>query len=117
MNTSPEVDKYISTFPPEVQGMLQLMRQTIRKAAPGAEELISYKIPAYRLNGMLVWFAAFKGHVGLYPRGSGIEEFKKELAAYKTSKGTIQFPLNKRLPVGLITKIVKYRVKENMEKG
>jgi uncharacterized protein YdhG (YjbR/CyaY superfamily) len=108
------VDGYIAGYPEDVQKKLAQMRGTIKRAAPGAEEVISYSMPAYKLNGMLVWFAAHTNHLGLYPRGSGIETFKDELADYKCSKGTIQFPLNKPLPLALITKIVKFRVKENL---
>jgi uncharacterized protein YdhG (YjbR/CyaY superfamily) len=108
------VDEYIVSYPKEVIALLEQMRSTIKKAAPGAEECISYSIPAFKLNGMLVWYAAFKNHIGLYPRGSGIDVFAQELSKYKTSKGTVQFPIDKPLPLGLITKIVRYRVKENL---
>ena len=107
------VDEYISAAPEDVRALLEKVRETIRQAAPKAEEVISYNIPAFKLNGMLVWYAAFKNHIGLYPRGSGIEAFKKELAGYKTSKGAIQFPLEKGIPTTLVKKIVKFRVKEN----
>jgi len=109
------VDEYIASYPREVQALLEQMRMTIKKAAPKAEECISYSMPAFKLNGMLVWYAAFKNHIGLYPRGSGIDVFAKELSKYKTSKGTVQFPLDKPLPLALIAKIVKYRVKENTQ--
>ena len=108
------VDAYISAYPEEIQKRLTQLRNTIKKAAPKAEEVISYSMPAYKLSGMLVWFAAHTNHIGLYPRGSGIETFKEELEDYKCSKGTIQFPLNKPLPLALITKIVKYRLNENL---
>ncbi|WP_317896841.1 iron chaperone [Aurantibacillus circumpalustris] len=111
-----DVDTYISTFPKETQLLLETMRTVIRKAAPKAEEVISYKMPAYKLGTMLVFFAGYKSHIGFYPSGSGIEAFKKELSIYKSAKGSVQFPLNKPLPIGLITKIVKLRVKENLEK-
>jgi len=107
------VDQYISTFPPKTQKYLNDMRSVIRQAAPQAEEAISYNIPAFRLDGMLVWYAGYKEHIGLYPRVNVIEVFKKELTDYKLSKGTIQFPLDQPLPVDLITRIVKYRIKEN----
>jgi uncharacterized protein YdhG (YjbR/CyaY superfamily) len=110
------VDQYIAGFPEEIQKLLVQMRGAVKKAAPKAEEVISYGMPAYKLNGMLVWFAAHTNHIGLYPRGSGIEEFKNELANYKVSKGTVQFPLNKPLPVALITQIVKFRVAENLSR-
>ena len=90
---------------------------TIRKAAPGAQETISYQIPAFRLNGDLVYFAAFKKHIGLYPRTTAITKFKKELNDYECSKGTVRFPLDQPIPYSLITKIVKFRVKENLAKA
>jgi uncharacterized protein YdhG (YjbR/CyaY superfamily) len=109
------IDEYISGFPKETQKMLEQLRATIKKAAPNAGEVISYAIPAFKLNGMLVWFAAYSNHIGFYPRGSGIEAFKEELSIYKGAKGSVQFPLNKPLPIGLITKIVKFRVTENLQ--
>jgi uncharacterized protein YdhG (YjbR/CyaY superfamily) len=110
------IDEYIKDFPPDVQGILEQMRQTIHKAAPLAGETISYQMPAFRLNGILVYFAAFKSHIGFYPTASGIEAFKNELAPYKFSKGAVQFPLDKPLPYDLVTKIVLFRVKENLQK-
>ncbi|HUM48237.1 MAG TPA: DUF1801 domain-containing protein [Chitinophagales bacterium] len=117
MKKSNEIDQYISGFPAETQSVLQKIRSVILKAAPGAEEVISYKMPAYRLNGILVWFAGYKNHIGFYPSGSPILFFKDDLAEYKTSKGAIQFPLDKPLPQALITKIVKHRIKENSIKS
>lgn len=114
---NPEVDEYIATFPPPTQELLEQMRSTILKAAPGVEEVIGYKMPAYRLHGVLLYFAGYKAHIGFYPSGSGIEAFKKELSVYKGAKGSVQFPLDQPLPVALITKIVKLRVKENLEKA
>ena len=111
-----DVDSYIATFPTHTQLLLETMRTVIRKAAPKAEEIISYKMPAYKLGTMLVFFAGYKNHIGFYPSGSGIEAFKKELSVYKGAKGSVQFPIDKPLPIGLITKIVKLRVRENMEK-
>ena len=111
------VDEDIAGYPEEIQALLERVRATVKKAAPKAEEVISYNIPGYKLNGMLVWFAAFSKHIGFYPKGSGIASFKKELAGYKTSKGTVQFPFDKPLPLGLISKIVKYRVKENLKRA
>lgn len=108
-------DDYIAMFPAEIQSTLQKLRSAIKKAAPSAEEVISYKMPAFKLNGMLVWFAAQKNHIGFYPTGSPINVFKKELAPYKTSKGAIQFPMDKPIPLTLIKKIVKFRVKEDLE--
>ena len=107
------VDAYIAGFEPEVRGILRKFRAAIRKAAPEAEERISWGMPAYALNGMLTFFAAFKDHVSLFPGPSGVEKFKKELAAYGTSKGTVRFPLGTRVPYGFITRIVKFRVREN----
>ena len=107
------VDAYIAGFPPDVRAILRKMRATIRKAAPGAEERISWGVPAYALDGMLTFFAAFEKHVSIFPGPSGIEKFRKELAAYETSKGTVRFPLGKPIPYGLIARIVKFRVKEN----
>jgi uncharacterized protein YdhG (YjbR/CyaY superfamily) len=107
------VDAYIAGFPPEVRAVLRKMRATIRKAAPDAVEKISWGMPAYSLDGMLTFFAAFKDHVSLFPSPSGLLKFKKELAPYGTSKGTVRFPLGEPVPFGLITRIVKYRVKEN----
>ncbi|MEQ1606525.1 MAG: DUF1801 domain-containing protein [Pyrinomonadaceae bacterium] len=110
------VDKYIEQFPPEIGELLEQMRKTIRVAAPNAEETISYAIPSYRLNGMLVHFAAFSKHIGFYPGAGGIAAFADELAGYKTSKGTVQFPFERPLPLDLVTQIVKFRVEQNLEK-
>ena len=116
--TAPKtIDEYIAGFPPDVQAILQKIRLTIRKAAPGAEETIKYQMPTFMLNGNLVYFAGFKNHVGFYPIPTGIEKFKKELAAYKQGKGSIQFPLDQPIPYGLISKIVKFRVKENLARA
>ena len=114
---NPEVDRYIAGFPSATQDLLEQMRSTILKAAPGAEEVIGYQMPAYRLHGALVYFAGYKAHIGFYPTGSGIEAFKTELSVYKGAKGSVQFPLDKPLPLALITKIVKWRLKENLEKA
>ena len=111
------IDEYISAFPDNVQKRLQDIRTTIQKAAPDAEETINYAIPTFTLNGNLVHFAGFKNHIGFYPAPSGIEAFKKELSVYEGAKGSVQFPLDKPLPLGLVTKIVKFRVKENLEKA
>jgi uncharacterized protein YdhG (YjbR/CyaY superfamily) len=113
-----DMDDYINSFPKEVQALLQQVRATIKKAAPGVEEKISYGIPAFNLNNRyLVYFAGFKNHISVYPAPRGSEEFKEKLAKYKGGKGTVQFPLNKPLPLGLITQIVKFKVKENKEKN
>jgi uncharacterized protein YdhG (YjbR/CyaY superfamily) len=108
------MDEYIAGFPQEVQGILQKIRATIRKAAPGAEETINYQMPTFVLKGNLVHFAAFKKHIGFYPTPTGIEKFKVELSVYEGAKGSVRFPLEKPIPFGLISKIVKFRVKENL---
>jgi uncharacterized protein YdhG (YjbR/CyaY superfamily) len=113
---SKDIDAYIEVQPESVRGVLEKFRQTIRKAAPAAEEVISYQMPAFKYHGMLVYFAAWKNHIGFYPVSSGIKEFKKELSAYEVSKGTVKFPLDKPIPFGLISKMVKFRVQENLEK-
>ena len=110
------IDEYIAACPSDVQGRLRELRATIRKAAPQAEETISYKMPTFKLNGNLVYFAAFKDHIGFYPIPTGIEAFKKELSLYKQGKGSVQFPLDKPLPLKLVTRIVKFRAKENLAK-
>lgn len=111
------IDEYIAGFPPDVQQILQRIRSTIRRAAPQAEEAISYQMPTFRLEGNLVHFAAFENHIGLYPTPSGTERFREELSPYETSKGSIRFPLDKPIPYGLIARIVKFRVKENLERA
>lgn len=111
------MDGYIASFPKEVQGILEEIRQTIRKAAPEATEAISYQIPTFKLNGSnLVHFAAWKDHIGFYATPSGNAAFKKELARYKAAKGSIQFPLDEPIPYGLVAKIVKFRIKETQVK-
>ena len=111
------IDDYIAGFPTKVQELLEKLRMTIRKAAPEAEETINYGIPTFALKGNLVHFAAFKNHIGFYPAPSGIEAFKKELSVYEGAKGSVQFPIEKTLPLSLVSKIVKFRVKENIEKA
>lgn len=111
------IDEYIAGFPPEIQQLLQEIQMTIRQAAPDAEETISYQMPTFRLHGNLVHFAAFKSHIGFYPAPTGIEEFKAELSAYKGSKGAVQFPLDKPMPLDLIRRIVLFRVQENLAKA
>ena len=110
------IEEYISSFPKETQALLEQVRETIRKAAPTASEVISYQMPAYKLNGILVWFAAYSKHIGFYPGASGIEAFKKELSIYKGAKGSVQFPLDKPLPLELISKIVLFRIHENLQR-
>lgn len=116
-SAAPTVDLYIAGFPKEVQKSLERLRATIIKAAPAAEETISYQMPAYKFNGMLVYFAGYKNHIGFYPGASGIKAFTKEIAGYKNAKGSVQFPIDKPLPLDLVSKIVKFRVKENIEKA
>ncbi|SHM10625.1 iron chaperone [Flavobacterium saccharophilum] len=111
------IDEYIGAFPNEVQQILEKVRMTIHKAAPDATEKISYSMPAFEQNGIVVYFAAFKNHIGLYALPTGHEAFKEELSLYKSGKGSVQFPLNQQMPYDLITKIVKFRVKENLEKA
>lgn len=113
MKASADVDDYISRFPPKVQTLLRKMRVVIRKAAPGATEKISYKIPAFSMDGrILVWFGAFTSHIGLYLGVAAISAFKKELAMYKSAKGSVQFPFSEPLPVELVTRIVKFRLEQ-----
>jgi uncharacterized protein YdhG (YjbR/CyaY superfamily) len=111
------IDDYIAGFPADVQQILQQIRNTIRDAAPGAQETIKYQAPTFTLNGNLVHFAAFKNHIGFYPTPSGIEQFKKELSPYKGAKGSVQFPLDKPIPFDLIRRIVEFRVRENLERA
>jgi uncharacterized protein YdhG (YjbR/CyaY superfamily) len=111
------IDEYIAGFPKEVQVILEGIRTTIRKAAPEAEEAIKYRMPTFTLKGNLVHFAAFKNHIGFYPIPTGIEAFKKELSQYKGGKGSVQFPLDKPIPFDLINRIVKFRVRENLERA
>ena len=106
------IDDYINQFSDETKSKLELIRKAIQSAAPKSVEIISYGMPAFRQNKTLVYFAAYKNHIGFYPTASPIKVFSKELKNYKTSKGAIQFPLDKKLPLTLISKIIKYRVKE-----
>lgn len=108
------IDEYIMTFPAQTQEILQKVRVTIKQTAPDAEETISYQMPTFKQNGSyVVYFAAFKKHLGLYPTPDGIEAFKDELAPYKNAKGSVQFPLDKPIPYDLIGRIVTFRVEEN----
>jgi uncharacterized protein YdhG (YjbR/CyaY superfamily) len=109
------IDEYILSFPPKIQKILQRLRRVIKKAAPGAEEKISYQMPAFAQHGNLVYFAAWKSHIGFYPTSSGIAAFKRELSKHKVAKGSVQFPIEKPLPYGLISRIVKFRVAENVK--
>ena len=109
------IDEYIENFPDDIQLILQKIRKTIKKAAPDSSEVISYQMPAFKQHSVLVYFAAFKNHIGFFPTSKPIEIFKDRLTAYKTSKGTIQFPINKKIPLGLISEITEYRVKEDLK--
>ena len=110
------IEEYIAGFPEDAQKKLKQLHNCIKKAAPKAEETIGYGIPTFKLNGNLVHFGGYKQHVGFYPAPAGIKAFEKELSVYKSSKGAVQFPLDEPIPVALITKIVKFRVKQNLEK-
>lgn len=111
------IDEYIASFPKNIQVILQEIRQAIHEAAPEAEETISYQMPAFKQNGTLVYFAAFKNHIGFFPTASGVDAFKDKLGGYKTSKGTIQFPLDKPTPLDLVREITRFRVKQNASKS
>jgi uncharacterized protein YdhG (YjbR/CyaY superfamily) len=117
MKTFDTIDEYIATFPQNVRLVLQQIRQAVKDTAPTAEESISYNMPAFKLKGNLVWFGAFKNHIGFYPRKSAIAAFREKLADYETSEvqGTVKFPLNKPMPLDLIKEMVKFRVKENLK--
>jgi uncharacterized protein YdhG (YjbR/CyaY superfamily) len=116
-NPAATIDEYISGYPDNVQQLLQEMRTTIHYAAPEAEEAIKYGIPTFVFKGNLVHFGAFKNHIGFYPAPGGIAEFKEELSLYDGDKGTVRFPINKPLPLMLISKMVKFRVQKNLEKA
>lgn len=115
--TAKTIDEYIDSFPENVQKRLHEIRNAIRKNAPKAEEAIKWSMPTYVLHGNLVHFAGYKKHVGFYPAPAAIKEFEKELSKYEMGKGSIQFPLDEPIPVGLVGKIVKYRVAQNKEKA
>ena len=118
VKTAPRtIAEYIAGFPSDVRERLVKIRMTIRKAAPEAEETISYQIPTFTLKGNLVHFAAFKNHIGFYPTSTGIEKFKNELSDYEGAKGSVKFPYDKPVPCDVISKIVKFRVKENLERA
>lgn len=114
MDKFTSIDDYIESFPGEIQAMLIEIRDTIKAAAPEAEEKISYAMPTFALKGNLVHFAAYKQHIGFYPAPSGLEAFKDELSGYKSSKGAVQFPLDKPMPLDLIRRMTEYRVAENL---
>lgn len=111
------IDEYIATFPEDIQALLEAVRATIKASAPDAEERISYQMPTFVLNGNLVHFAALKHHIGFYPTSSGIEAFKDELSMYEGTKGAVKFPVSQPLPMELISKIVQFRVTENLNKA
>lgn len=115
--TPKTIDEYIDGFPAEVQLKLQKIRETIQDAAPDAVEKIRYQMPTFALKGNLVHFAAFKNHIGFYPAPRGIEAFKEELSAYQGGKGSVQFPLDEPVPYDLISRIVAFRVQDNLEKA
>jgi uncharacterized protein YdhG (YjbR/CyaY superfamily) len=111
------VDEYITSFPKNVQEILEELRKAIKESAPEAEEVISYGMPAFKLNGVLVYFAAHKNHIGFYPTASGITAFNEELSSFKHTKGTIQFPIDGSIPFDIVKRIVKFKVKENQAKS
>ena len=118
MNTSfRNTDEYIATFPEEIRILLEQIRSTIKAAAPEAEETINYGMPTFKFHGNLVHFAAYKNHIGFYPAPSGLTAFQDEISKYKNSKGAVQFPLNKEIPLKLISRIVKFRMNENRIKA
>ena len=110
------VDQYIAAFPADVKKRMQQLRKTIKAGAPNADELISYQMPGYKYFGMLVYFAAYKNHIGFYPGAGGLLEFYKELSSFKSAKGSVQFPHDEPIPYDIISKIVKFRVKQNEDK-
>ncbi|MEJ2615197.1 MAG: DUF1801 domain-containing protein [Ignavibacteriaceae bacterium] len=114
-NKPKTIDEYINKFPKEVKVKLEQIRKTIKKAAPDAKEVISYQMPAFKLNSVLVYFAAFKDHISFFPTSSPIKVFAEELSGYETSKGTIKFPLVKKIPLDLVAKITRFRLKEDTE--
>ncbi|MGZ3864990.1 MAG: iron chaperone [Bacteroidia bacterium] len=116
MQKPESVQEYIKSYPKEVQKIIKDVRAVIKKSAPKAEEGISYGMPYYSLGGRLVYFAAHKNHLGFYPMKTGIAAFKKELSVYKNAAGSVQFPYDQKMPLALIAKIVKFRVKENEAK-
>ncbi|MDB5114806.1 MAG: hypothetical protein JWQ79_298 [Mucilaginibacter sp.] len=116
-NQATNIDDYIAAYPEDIQHLLQTIRATIHQAAPEAKEDIKYGIPTFTLNGNLVHFGGYKNHIGFYPAPMGIEAFKKETKIYEAGKGTLQFPIDKPLPLDLISRIVKFRVEKNLEKA
>ena len=115
--TATTIDEYIAGFPADIQAILHQLRATVKAAAPDAEESISYAMPTFKYHGILVYFAAFKNHIGFYATPNGNDAFRKELSVYKTGKGSIQFPLDQPMPLDLITQMVQFKVAENSEKA
>lgn len=111
------VESYIATFPAETQLALEQLRGIIRQTAPEAEEKISYNMPGYKLNGMLVYFAGYNRHIGFYPGAACIAAFSERISTYKNAKGSVQFPLNKPLPAELIAEMVRFKTLENQQRG
>lgn len=111
------IDEYISAFPPDVQSILEKIRLTVREAAPQAEERISYRMPAFAMKGILIYFAAFKNHIGVYPPVRGDEKLNKKLSRYRGEKGNLKFPLDEPIPYELISQIVKFKVKEQLARA
>jgi len=111
------IDEYVALFPIKTQQILQQVRETIHKAVPNAKEVISYKMPAFKQNGVLVYFAAYKKHIGFYPTGSGIEAFQHKFENYKWSKGAVQFPIDEPMPLDLISRITKFKAERDLEKA
>ncbi len=115
INIPADVDAYLALLPPHAREPAEQVRAAIRAAAPAAREVISYRMPAYKMNGILVWFAAHKSHIGFYPGATGIEAFKSELEPCKLAKGSVQFPFEQSMPLELIGKIVRFRVQQQMQ--
>jgi uncharacterized protein YdhG (YjbR/CyaY superfamily) len=111
------IDEYIATFPVEIQKILQELRATIKASAPDASEKISYQMPTFYLKGNLVHFAAWKKHIGFYPTSSGTQAFEWELSIYESAKGSVKFPIDRPLPLELVSKIVEFRVAENLKRA
>ena len=111
------IDEYIAAFPPEVQAILERIRSMIRAAAPEAEEKISYQMPAFTLGGDLIYFAAFKKHIGIFPPVKGDEKLRKEMAPYLGEKGNLKLPLNKPIPYDLIKRVIEFRIQEHLERA
>ena len=115
--TAATIDEYICAFPPEVQAVLQKVRQSVRDAAPEAEEVISYRIPAFKQHGVLIYFAAFKNHIGFYPPVSGDPALEKAVSRYAGEKGSLRFPLNQPIPFDLIGRITRLRLRQNLARA